>query len=192
MLSTIPPPTAAIVVHDVRVSVVRTVHRFASCAAAARTNLEDGWGGLHVDYQWTAPQVQDGVNVGTLSARISNARIILPSHVWSGMTPSERGAEARAESALLRHERGHVVVALRALAAQRLPRTFTVPLGDDYGTAAQRLARSLLRDLDDAAAAYDQQTAHGRLQPRASLAETRGPSTQLVCPVPRTSRTSFP
>ncbi len=182
MLTTAPPATTVIVIRDVRVNVTHKVKRFASCRAAQRNTAYDGWGGLRVDYSWTAAEIEHGEYIGTMSARVSHARILLPTLFWPKMTRAERSAAAASDQAMLRHERGHIIIALRALRAQHLPQRITVPLGENYHASADRRSRALLRQLDDAAVEYDRETAHGLRQGRASLPELRGPSTAVTCP----------
>ena len=156
--------------------------QFAPCSIAAKSGAEIGHSHIPITYSWSGPELVGGVYVGKITASVATPFITVPRFEWPSMTKHETNISERVTAALLTHEKGHVEVALSALANQHLPVLVRAGEQKIYSDAARQRVRVLVDELHPASVAYDRATAHGINQENSPLPRYRGPSTKLVCP----------
>jgi hypothetical protein len=164
------------------VQVIRTPVRYSSCARAAASGDRVGEGRIETNYAWGPATAVDGHYVGTLNGQFLGAFVRIPIFQWPHMTQQERVATDRTESAMVRHELGHVAIGIRIFTTQPLPMTIVANSVAEYDAKARARANMLGKEVVDANARYDEMTQHGITQSRSPIEEYQGTSTALSCP----------
>jgi len=166
-----------IVVDGVAYRVIERPLTFADCQDAGAQLSGQEIARTHLGYRFTAVVDPSNPQRRLLAAAVDpdSTYVEIPQMTWPGMSDTDRAAVERLVDEIRVHERGHIAIALEAVADATALHHVIVPGGGDV-PAERAIAHALDVRQDD----YDALTSHGVHQSRAP-ADLAGRDVRLIC-----------